>query len=95
MNSKAKNSWISYLALVSSILPVPFFLALLYNINWTDFITMPLITTIIIIAFIFSVTGLIKKTESNIISSIAVVITLGSGLFVGLIVFVSGMGQPA
>lgn len=95
MSSKAKNiSWFSYFALVLSILPVPFFLANLYNINWTDFITMPLITTIIIIAFLFALIGILKKTERKIISSLALVITLGSGFFVGLIVIVSGMAQP-
>lgn len=95
MNNKAKNiSWVSYVAIVLSILPISFYFIWLYNINLTDYITMPLITTILIIAFLFAVIGVFKKAESKIILSIALVIILGSGFFIGLIAIVSGMAQP-
>ncbi|WP_010529236.1 hypothetical protein [Lentibacillus jeotgali] len=89
-----KISWISYCALLLSVIPVLFFFALLYSINWEGIITMPLIITIMIMAFILSLIGFFKKTENKVVPSVALLITLGSGFFIGLIVIVSGMGQP-
>ncbi|WP_091277090.1 hypothetical protein [Alteribacillus persepolensis] len=86
-----KISWISYSALLLSVIPVLFFFALLYSINWEGIITMPLIIVIIVIAFILSLIGFFKKTENKIVSAMALIITLGSGFFISLIVIVSGI----
>ncbi|GAB4074491.1 hypothetical protein GCM10028778_19940 [Barrientosiimonas marina] len=96
MNGQMKKvRWLSYSALVLSILPIPLYMAVLYSVfNWDIDAALFFIVTLMILAFLLALIGLFKKTENKLIAALALVMTLSDGFFIGLILIVSDMVQP-
>ncbi|WP_113927567.1 hypothetical protein [Bacillus sp. P14.5] len=91
-----KFSWLSYWSLIFSVLPIPFFFAMLYElIRINGYFGFSLIALSIILSLVFGIMAFIKSTEKNILAGVAIYIALFSAGVVVIILLLGQMGnQP-
>ncbi|RIW32062.1 hypothetical protein D3H55_14425 [Bacillus salacetis] len=90
-----KFSWLSYWSLTFSVLPIPFFFAMLYGlIRINVYLGLSLIALSIILSLVFGIMAFVKKTEKNILAGIAIYIALFSAGVVVMIIMLGQMGNP-
>lgn len=89
-----KYSWMSEISLYSILLSIILFMIIMLRgtiIGLSPIVESSVILILLVLSLIFSITGLIKKSENNLLPGISLVITIAFGLFLLLVVIVSGM----
>lgn len=89
-----KYSWMSEISLYSILLSIILFMIIMLRgtiIGLSPAVELSVILILLVLSLVFSITGLIKSSENNLLPGLSLFLTIAFGIFFLFIYIVSGM----